>query len=244
VSDDLANGDLVIGSIELPGGRGTATTMTPRDGARARVILLPGIHGRGPHLDWVCRRLGERGFESVVGDFFCEASRRGEVTTPADVAAAVVALDDAAIAETVAELAETLSADRRVAVLGYCIGATLGLLATEKSDAITATVAYYGVLRHRGPLATKGPDPLDSLGTTTTPVLAHYGTADVWATGEDVDDLEAKLMAAGGPHGLYRYPGAGHAFEEPGSRGFRPVAAAEAAARTITFLDYYLRCAG
>ena len=98
------------------------------------------------------------------------------------------------------------------------------------------------MLRHRGPLAGKGPDPLVSLGTTTTPVLAHYGTADAWATGEDVDDLEKKLMATGGPHAVYRSPGAGHAFEEPGSRCFRPVAASEAAARTVTFLDYYLRC--
>jgi carboxymethylenebutenolidase len=236
------NDDLVIGSIELPGGRGAATTMTPRNGAQARVIVLPGIHGRTPHLSWVCQRLGERGFESVIGDFYCEAARRGEVNSPADVATAVAALDDTAIAEGVAELATSLAEDGRVAVLGYCIGATLGLLATEKSDAVTATVAYYGVLRHRGPLAVKGPDPLDSLGNTTTPVLAHYGTADVWCAGEDVDDLENKLMATGGPHGVYRYPGAGHAFEEPGSRGFRPVAAAEAAARTVTFLDYYLRC--
>jgi carboxymethylenebutenolidase len=229
--------DLVIGSIELPRGLGAATTMTPPSGAHARVIVLPGIHGRTRHLAGVCQRLGERGFESVVGDFYCEAARRGEVNTPADVATAVAALDDTAIAEGVAELAASLAGDRPVAVLGYCIGATLGLLAGEKSDAITATVAYYGVLRHRGPLAGKGPDPLDCLGTMTAPVLAHYGTADAWATGEDVDDLENKLMATG-------YPGAGHAFEEPGSRGFRPVAAAEAVARTVTFLDYYLQCAG
>ena len=97
------NEDLVIGSIELPGGRGSATTMTPRDGARARVIVLPGIHGSTPHLTEVCQRLGERGFESVVGDFFCEASRRGEVNSPADAGAAVAALDDAAIAEVVDE---------------------------------------------------------------------------------------------------------------------------------------------
>ena len=238
------NDDLVIGSIELPRGRGSATTMTPRDGAQARVIVLPGIHGQTPHLTEVCQRLGERGFESVVGDFFCEASRRGEVNSPADAGAAVAALDDAAIAEVVADLSTTLSAEGPVAVLGYCIGATLGLLAAEKSDSITAVVAYYGVLRHRGPLAVKGPDPLDSIGTTTTPVLAHYGTADVWAGGEDIDDLEAKLIASGGPHGVYRYPGAGHAFEEPGSRGFRPVAAAEARARTLTFLDHYLRPGG
>jgi carboxymethylenebutenolidase len=235
------NNDLVIGSIELPGGRGSATTMTPRDGARARVIVLPGIHGQTPHLTEVCQQLGEHGFGSVVGDFFCEASRRGEVNSPSDAGAAVAALDDAAISEVVAELATALSAEGPVAVLGYCIGATLGLLATEKSDGITAAVAYYGVLRHRGPLAVKGPDPLDSVGTTTTPVLAHYGTADVWAGTEDLDDLEEKLIASGGPHGLYRYPGAGHAFEEPGSRGFRPVAAAEARARTLIFLDHYLR---
>jgi carboxymethylenebutenolidase len=238
------NEDLVIGSIELPGGQGSATTMTPRGGAQARVIVLPGIHGQTPHLREVCARLGERGFESVVGDFFCEASRRGEVNSPADAGAAVAALDDAAIAEVVAELAGELSADKPVALLGYCIGATLGLLATEQSDRITATVAYYGVLRHRGPLAAKGSDPLDSLGTTTTPVLAHYGTVDVWAEGRDIDDLEEKLNASGGPHGVYRYPGAGHAFEEPGSRGFRPVAAAEARGRTLTFLDHYLRQAG
>ena len=238
------NGDLVIGSIDVPGRRGTATTMTPRDGAQARVIVLPGIHGSTPHLSEVCQRLGERGFASVVGDFFCDAARRGEVNSPSEAGAAVAALDDAAIAEGVAELATTLAADGPVAVLGYCIGATLGMLATEKSADITATVAYYGVLRHRGPLAVKGPDPLDSLGTTTTPVLAHYGTADVWAGAEDIDDLEAKLIASGGPHAVYRYPGAGHAFEEPGSRGFRPVAATEARARTLTFLDHYLRPPG
>lgn len=238
------NDDLAIGSIELPGGRGAAATMAPRTGAHARVIVLPGIHGQTPHLTGVCRRLGALGFESVVGDFYCDAARRGEVNSPADVAAAVAALDDTAIAEGVAELATALSADGPVGVLGYCIGGTLGLLATETSDDITATVAYYGVLRHRGPLAAKGPDPLDSLGNTTTPVLAHYGTSDVWCGGEDVDDLEAKLTASGGPHGVYRYPGAGHAFEEPGSRGFRPVAAAEASARTLTFLDHYLRPAG
>jgi carboxymethylenebutenolidase len=238
------NDDLVIGSIELPGGRGTATTMTPRDGARAQVIVLPGIHGRTPHLDRACQRLADHGFGSVVGDFYCEAARRGEVNSPADIATAVASLDDAAIAEGVAELAGSLAANGPVAVLGCCIGGTLGLLATEQSDAVTATVAYYGVLRHRGPLAVKGPDPLDSLGTTTTPVLAHYGTADAWASTEDVDELEAKLMATGGPHGVYRYPGAGHAFEEPGSRGFRPVAATEAAARSLIFLDHYLGTAG
>ena len=45
--------ELLIGSIELPGGRGPATTMTPPNGAHARVIVLPGIHGRAGHLSCV-----------------------------------------------------------------------------------------------------------------------------------------------------------------------------------------------
>jgi dienelactone hydrolase len=56
----------------------------------------------------------------------------------------------------------------------------------------------------------------------------------------DIDDLEAALAASSSPYQIYRYPGAGHAFEEMRSKGFRPVAAAEAATRTQTFLRHYL----
>lgn len=230
----------VFGSLEVPGDRGTALVASPKGGSRRRVIVLPGIHGRTPHILQLCLRMAADGFECIVADFFCEASRKGELRSPADVAPAVAALDDADIAEGVAKLADSLADKGRVGILGYCIGGTLGLLAVARSSRVTAAVDYYGVLRHRGPLADKGPDPLESVADTTVPVLAHYGTADVWCLGDDVDDLEAKLTASGGAHEVYRYPGAGHAFEEPGSKGFRPVAAAEASARTRTFLNHYL----
>ncbi|MGH8867775.1 MAG: dienelactone hydrolase family protein [Actinomycetes bacterium] len=238
--DSAGDADVLFGSLDLSGDRSAAMTASPPGGSDRHVIVLPGIHGRTPHVLDVCRRLVAGGHRAVVADFYCTAAQRGEIRGPADVASAVAALDDAAIADGVAELADSLAPGGPVAVLGYCIGGTLGLLATSRSDAVTATVAYYGVLRHRGPLAEKGPDPLDSVGDTTVPVLAHYGTVDPWCSEQDVDDLEAKLAASGGAHGVYRYPGAGHAFEEPGSRGFRPVAAGESARRTADFLDYYL----
>jgi carboxymethylenebutenolidase len=240
-SDDLTDGQgPTFGTLAMPSGPHPATTVTPRGGSRGRVVVLPGIHGSTPHILGVCRRLAGAGIGSVVVDSSCEAARGDGLRSPADVAAAVADLDDAAIAAEVAQLAESLAEREPVAVLGYCIGGTLGLLATARTGALSATVAYYGVLRHRGPLAGKGPDPLDSVGDTSTPVLAHYGTRDAWCEGADVDDLEAKLLASGGDHTVYRYPGAGHAFEEPGSAGFRAVAAAEAAARTSVFLDHYL----
>lgn len=231
--------ETVWGSLELAAGGITALTAAPRGGSRKNVVLLPGIHGRTAHLLGVCQRLAADGMRAVVADVYCDAARRGDIRSPADIAPAVAALDDAAIAAEVVELVDQLSADGEVAVLGYCIGGTIALM-TAMDSAAVATVAYYGVLRHRGPLADKGPDPLNSLRGAAAPVLAHYGTADAWAPCSDVDDLESALLEWGGAHCLYRYPGAGHAFEESGSKGFRPTAAQEAAARTTTFLRHYL----
>ena len=76
-----------------------------------------------------------------------------------------------------------------------------------------------------------------------TPELAHYGTTDVWCPVEDIDELEAKLAGSDSPYQVYRYPGAGHAFEENGRPGYRPVAATESANRTMTFLAHYLEAA-
>lgn len=229
----------VWGTLQLPGGGSPALTAAPPRDTHSSVVLLPGIHGRTPHVLSVCQRLASVGLRTVVADAYCDAARRGAIRSPADIAPAVAALDDAAIAAEVVELVGQLSAGSDVAVVGYCIGGTIALRAAQTSAAV-ATVAYYGVLRHRGPLAEKGPDPLDSLRGAAGPVLAHYGTADPWVPLSDVDDLERALLDWGGPHCLYRYPGAGHAFEEPGSKGFRPTAAQEAAARTTTFLRHYL----
>lgn len=229
-------GGVVFGETALPSGR-RAPTVSPPNGSRGHVVLLPGIHGQTPHVMQVCHQLAEGGTTSVViGTYGHSTGLDG----PAAVAQAVAELDDAAIVAEVGELCATLAQEGPVALLGFCIGGTLGLLTAARSDAVTAVVAYYGVLRHRGPLAVKGPDPVDALGGLRTPVLAHYGTCDPWCESRDVDDLDAVLQRTGGPHSVYRYPGAGHAFAEPGSAGFRVVAAAEAATRTAVFLGHYL----
>jgi carboxymethylenebutenolidase len=108
-----------------------------------------------------------------------------------------------------------------------------------RSDVLTAIVAYYAVLRPGSPTG-DGPDPLAAAQRVACPVLAHYGTTDVWCPVEDIDELEVGLAKSNSPYQVYRYPGAGHAFEESGRPGYRPVAAADAARRTMTFLDHYL----
>jgi carboxymethylenebutenolidase len=233
---------LRFGAVDLPASvGGQATTVSPPGPTSGTVVVVPGIHGLTSHILEVGDRLAANGFTAVVADWWCTAARRGELRAPADTGRAVAALDDDAIADGLVAVAEQLAGDRPVSLVGYCVGGTLALLASGRTDALAATVAYYGVLRNRGPLADKGPDPIEQVGAVRCPVLAHYGTADGWCPTEDVDELEDVLAKTGGAHEVYRYPGAGHAFEETGRPGYRPVAAAEAARRSLVFLDHWGR---
>lgn len=234
-----ARAGLDFGTVELPDVE--ALTVEPSSGSRRTVLVVPGIHGQTSHILDVAQRLALHGFRAVIADWFCTAAKRGEIQAPADIAPAVAALDDDAIADGLAGAAERLRSDGPVGVLGYCVGGTLALLAAGRSSEIAGTVAYYGVLRYRGALEGKGPDPVDAVKDVRGPVLAHYGRSDGWCPEHDVDELESALGATGGAHEVYRYPGAGHAFEETGRPGFRPVAAADAARRSLVFLDYFVR---
>lgn len=228
----------VRGSVEVPGiERALATVGAP--GAAGSVIVVPGVHGATPHIGAVMHRLGGQGFTAVLADWFCPDPPEG-LTGPDAIADAVRGIDDDATASGLATAAERLRADGPVAVLGYCVGATMALLAATRTDAIRGVVAYYGVLRYRGPLAGKGTDPMEAMKGVRHPVLGHYGRADGWIPDGDVDELEAALASSGVPNELYRYPGAGHAFDELGRPGYRPVASADAARRTSTFLEHHL----
>lgn len=228
----------VFSNVKPVGARVSALSVAPTGGARMRVVVLPGIHGRTPHILQVCQRLANHGCEAIVADFYCTAAQRGEIRTPADIGVAAAALDHEQITSTVVELIDAVAESGPTAVLGYCVGGAIGLLATGRTDAVTATVAYYGVLRTDPPVPGR-PDAIEAAGKITSPVLAHYGTTDIWCSSRDVDDLEASLAGSGSAYQVYRYPGAGHAFEETESAGFRPVAAADAARRTMSFLDHY-----
>lgn len=228
-----------FGTVDVPGQRTAALSVSPGKGSAAKVIVLPGIHGRTPHILHVGQRLAAGGFEAVIADFYCTAAQRGELRTPEDVGAATQALDHEAIVTSVVDLVESLPQGEPTAILGYCVGGAVALQAAARTDALTAIVAYYAVLRP-GSSAADGPDPLAAAQQVVCPVLGHYGTTDIWCPAGDIDELEAGLAKSGSPYQVYRYPGAGHAFEESGRPGYRPVAAADAARRTMTFLDHYL----
>lgn len=228
-----------FGAVEVPGGHTPALSVAPVSGSHKRVIVLPGIHGQTPHILQVGLRLALNGFEAVIADFYCTAAQRGELRTPADLNAATQALDRPAIVTTLVDLVETMSASDPTAILGYCVGGAFALQAATKTDAVKAITVYYGVLRPDRTIE-KSDDALGVVDRLACPVLGHYGMTDPWCPSEDVDELEAKLALSTSAYQIYRYPGAGHAFEEFGRPGFRPVAAADAGRRTLSFFEHYM----
>jgi carboxymethylenebutenolidase len=230
---------VIFDEVEVPGEDGKALIAAPHGTVRGEIVVLPGIHGRTPHILGLAKRLGMHGYRAVVADFYCTAAQRNELRTPQDLGAATDALDQPAIVESLTGLLKSRSVGLPVGVLGYCVGGAIGLQLAAQAERVTALAVYYAVVRpDRADPAE--PAPLRAAGELSCPVLAHYGTTDVWAPLDDVDALEGALAASSAAYQVYRYPGAGHAFEETGRPGYRPVAASEAAARTMIFFDHYL----
>jgi dienelactone hydrolase len=67
-------------------------------------------------------------------------------------------------------------------------------------------------------------------------VLGHFGQADPWEPAEEVDQVAARLRAAGAAVTVHRYAGAGHMFTDPGLPEFDPAATALAWRRTLAWL--------
>jgi carboxymethylenebutenolidase len=131
---------------------------------------------------------------------------------------------------------------KRIGALGFCIGGMYALMAACEDMGLAASVDYYGSVRYASLSPTKPRSPLDYVAQLRAPLLGHFGTFDRLISVADLDALETTLQGSGKSYELYRYRGAPHAFDEDFRPAvFRPVAAAVAAQRTLTFLDWHLR---
>ncbi|GAB2588092.1 dienelactone hydrolase family protein [Kribbella endophytica] len=133
---------------------------------------------------------------------------------------------DLAVSDSVAALEYLRGRDTKVGVFGFCFGGGLGfnVAAVSSPDVL---VSYYGsALPNLLPLA---PD-------VTAASLHHFGDADDYLPPETVDKIVAEL----GDAEVYRYPGAGHAFDNPMPAFHHAGASAEAWQRTTDFLNRQL----
>jgi carboxymethylenebutenolidase len=130
---------------------------------------------------------------------------------------------DLAVSDSVAALEYLRSREAGTGVVGFCFGGGLGFNVAAESPP-DVLVSYYGSAL---------PRLLDLAPKVTATSLHHFGDADAYLP---VDDLVAVLDDAE----VHRYPGAGHAFDNP-LPDFHHAEASELAwRRTVAFLDRHL----
>jgi carboxymethylenebutenolidase len=198
------------------------------------VVVVEEWWGVTPQIKQVADDLAARGYRALVPDLY-----RGRTAAVGDEANHLMqGLDfgDAATQDVRGAVRELKKQGAKVAVLGFCMGGAIAVLAGMHVPETDAVVAFYGF----------PPPEAGDPGTIRVPVLAHAGRQDEFWKPDAVKAFEEKLRAGNVPYELHWYD-AGHGFTNPmpvGQAGlghYDEAASNQAWERTYAFLDRVLR---
>nr|WP_239062548.1 dienelactone hydrolase family protein [Streptomyces sp. SID13031] len=133
-----------------------------------------------------------------------------------------------AVSDSVAALDYLRSRELGVGIVGFCFGGGLAfnVAAVSPPDAL---VSYYGSAL---------PQLLELAPDVNAVSLHHFGDADDYLKPDAVDRIVAAVDRP--ENEIYRYPGAGHAFDNPMPAFHHAEASALAWSRTEVFLSRHL----
>lgn len=218
----------------IPGPEGTVTAWRadPPDRAAAlgAVVVVQEIFGVNEHIRSVVEGYAAAGYVALAPALFDPVARNVELGYDeagfARGRELVAELGtDRAVATLRAAAAQLQDQGLRVAVIGFCWGGSMALLANTRLG--LPAVSYYGA---------RSMPFLDE--PLRAPMLFHFGGRDESTPAQDIQaQREAWPDAA-----VHIYPEAGHAFNrDVDPRHFHPPSAALARKRTLHFLDAALR---
>ena len=200
----------------------------PAAGTTAGVVLVHEWWGLNENIHTVARQLAMEGYAVLAVDIY--QGQSGETAEAARGLMTEAMSDPAEVVRNTADAAAWLRANagvERVAVMGYCFGGGVSLnTAIEVSDAIDASVIYYGHLT----------DDAARIGQIDDPVLGLFGAMDQGIPIADVNAFAATAEAAGVDLELHVFD-AGHAFANPSGTHYDVAAASEAWTLTLEFLE-------
>jgi len=206
----------------------------PAAGDRAPgVVIIQEWWGLNDQIKGVANRFAARGYRALVPDLY-----RGQLGLDAKEAEHLMGnlnFGDAAGQDIRGAVQYLKNTSGRVGITGYCMGGALTLLAAVHVPEADAAVTWYGF------------PPLEYIDATKirAPLMGHFATEDAFFPIAQVDQLEAKLKAAGVAHTFHRYR-AQHAFanetneNSPIAVKYDPTAAETAWQRTLSFLEQHL----
>ena len=220
---------------------GQFITLTAQDGhklaawqtgpanARAGIVVIQEIFGVNGHMRNMCEKFAAQGYAVIAPALFDRTTRNVELGyTPDDVTAGRDlrgTLSDHQVMLDVDAAANALGS-RKLGIVGYCFGGTIGWWGATRSTKFSAANGWYG----GGVAGTRMERP-------GCPVQLHFGEKD---TGIPLSDVEAIRAAQPGVE-VFVYPGAQHGFgcDERGS--FSAPDAALAHERTFAFFARHLK---
>jgi carboxymethylenebutenolidase len=206
----------------------------PPAGNRAPgLVVIQEWWGVNDQIKGVAERFAKSGYRVLVPDLY-----RGKVGLDAKEAEHLMGtlnFGDAAGQDIRGAVQHLKKTSAQVGVTGFCMGGALTLLAAVFVPEANAAVAWYGF------------PPLEYIDASkiTAPLMGHFATEDQFFSIAQVDQLEAKLKAAGVRYTFHRY-NAQHAFANETNVN-RPIpvqydknAAETAWQRTLAFFGQHL----
>jgi carboxymethylenebutenolidase len=219
-------------ALEIDTGTGLmpAHVWEPAGGSGPGLLLLHEIFGVSEYIKQRAEDLASLGYYVVAPEIYWrlnDVSLDEDAPDLLDRALEVVGRLDwsTAVSDSVAALDYLRSRETAVGVIGFCFGGGLGfnVAAASSPDVL---VSYYGSAL---------PNLLDLAPKVDAVSLHHFGDADDYLSPPTVDQIVAAVEGPGNE--IYRYPGAGHAFDNPMPAFHHPEAAALAWSRTESFLS-------
>jgi len=216
--------------LTAPDGHAFDCWLAPGQGAsRGAVVVLQEIFGVNAHVRALCARLASLGYDAYAPALFDRLQPRfTSGYSKEEVAQAlqfVPRLDwNAMVADTLATAQHAARQGQLVALMGFCLGASVAYMAAQRRPDIAAVVGYYG-----GQIA----QHLDR--APQSPTLLHYGETDHTIPMADVEHIRAQRPECE----LHTYP-AGHGFNCDERTAFEPASAALAWGRSMRWLDTHL----
>jgi dienelactone hydrolase len=205
---------------------------TPADaGAHPAVILLHGLSlpgGGNQTFEQICTDLAAQGYFAEFIEFY---SQTGQGTRTTDNRYYQIWL--AEIRSGLDALDSNPGVDpRRVAMMGFSLGAFLSLTTGARNPGkLAAIVDYYGAL----------PAPFHSGVRNLPPTLILHGAKDKLVPVARAYALDLMMTDAGMAHEIHIYPDAQHGFNFPEMQAwYNPADAHDAWNRTVAFLAKYL----
>ena len=189
------------------------------------LVVVQEWWGLNPQIRATADRFAAAGFNAIVPDLY-----RGKLTTEADEANHLMTTLDwgGAVQDMQATLQHLKQTGKKAAVLGFCMGGALTIIASANLPETDAGVCFYGI----PPAEAANPKAI------RVPFMAHFASQDDWCTPAAVDQLEGQLKEGGVDFILHRYEGRQHAFmNEARPEVYDAAAAQQAWDRSIAFLN-------